>query len=325
MKNKICLTATVVLFSILTLQAQCGCLEDIFKNNAEGNSEQIVKIFDDGFFTEGPAVDSKGNVYFADLTFTSEIGNEPGHIWKYSPSNNQTVVYRSPSNMANGMIIINDTLYICEGADTGGRRLIKTDLTTGKSFILTDKFNGKFYNSPNDITIADDGTIYFTDPRYAGDEIIEQSVNGVYRLNIYGKVELVIDDISMPNGIAVSSDNKKLYVGCNDENADDAHPNFIAEYLIDESGAVKFTKYIAKFLPPTGPDGIKLGKNGFIYAALRDRYRPGIYVYSTEAMLVKKVILPEDPSNLTFKDNSQAVLYVTAGGNLYQVELHLTN
>ncbi|MCF8265171.1 MAG: SMP-30/gluconolactonase/LRE family protein, partial [Melioribacteraceae bacterium] len=210
---------TIIFFSsFISLQAQCGCLEDIFENDAEGNSQQIINLFDGGFFTEGPTVDSKGNVYFTDLTFTSETGNEPGHIWKYNPQTNETKIYRSPGNMANGMIIKNDTLFICEGADTGGRRIIKTELSTGKSYILADEFNGKRFNSPNDLTMTEDGIIYFTDPRYAGDEIIEQPVNGVYRLIPNGKVELIIDKISMPNGIAVTPDNKKLYVGCNDEN-----------------------------------------------------------------------------------------------------------
>jgi len=310
----------IVILTFAEIYAQCGCIDDM-KNDPSTYSDRIELLFDGGFFTEGPAVDSKGNVYFTDLTFTSETGNEPGHIWEYSPTTKETKIYRSPSNMANGMIIKNDTLYTCEGADTGGRRLIKTDLSTGKSFLLTDNFNGIPYNSPNDLTIADDGIIYFTDPRYAGDEPIEQPVNGVYRLNTSGQVELLIDNISMPNGITVSPDNKKLYVGCNDENAGEDNPNFIAEYLLDDKGQLTFNKYIAKFLPPTGPDGIKIGKDGFIYVALRDPYRPGIYVYSPEGVLIEKVILPEDPSNLIFADESQETLYVTAGGNLYKVEL----
>lgn len=317
---KILLPVVIIILSLVNAYAQCGCIDNL-KNDPSTYSDRIELLFDDGFFTEGPAVDSKGNVYFTDLTFTSETGNEPGHIWRYSPSTNRTSIYRSPSNMANGMIIKNDTLYTCEGADTGGRRLIKTELSTCKSFILSNNFNGKPYNSPNDLTIADDGTIYFTDPRYSGNEPIEQPVNGVYRLTVSGQVDLIIDNISMPNGITVTPDNKKLYVGCNDENADEDNPNFIAEYLIDEEGRVTFNKYIAKFLPPTGPDGIKLGKNKFIYAALRDPYRPGIYVYSPEGVLIEKLILPEDPSNLIFADESQEILYVTAGGNLYRVSL----
>lgn len=318
MKKILYIVISIIFMNVV--YSQCGCIDDM-KNDPSKYSDRIELIFDGGFFTEGPAADSKGNVYFTDLTFTSETGNEPGHIWKYSPKTNETKIYRSPSNMAIGMIIKNDTLYICEGADTGGRRLIKTDLSTCKSFILTNSFNGKPYNSPNDLTIADDGTIYFTDPRYAGEEPIEQPVNGVYRLNVFGQIELIIDNISMPNGITVTPDNKKLYVGCNDENADEEITNFIAEYLIDEEGKVTFNKYIAKFLPPTGPDGIKLGKDGFIYAALRDPYRPGIYVYSLEGVLIEKVILPEDPSNLIFADESQEILYVTAGGNLYRVSM----
>ena len=102
---KVKLLINIYFLSAIILKSQCGCLEDIFKNNADGNTKQIVKVFDDGFFTEGPAVDSAGNIYFTDLTFTSETGNEPGHIWKYSPLTGETKIFRSPSIMANGMVI----------------------------------------------------------------------------------------------------------------------------------------------------------------------------------------------------------------------------
>ena len=129
----------------------------------------------------------------------------------------------------------------------------------------------------------------------------------------------------MPNGIAVTPDNKRLYVGCNQEeeteNVDLRQGNFIAEYLVDETGRVIFNKYIVKFNPPTGPDGIKLGTDGNIYAALRDPYRPGVYIYSTEGILLNKILMEEMPSNLTFSRNEENVLYVTAGGGLYKMKV----
>ena len=128
----------------------------------------------------------------------------------------------------------------------------------------------------------------------------------------------------MPNGIAVSPDNTKLYVGCNQEEETNEDNmligNFIAEYLIQPNGNVIFNKYIAKFLPPTGPDGIKLGANGNIFAALSDDYRPGIYVYSPAGILLRKVIMPEVPSNLIFSNEDPNIIYVTAGGSLYGVK-----
>lgn len=312
----------IILFIVILVQST---IYTQIKSDMD-SSKSIIKIFDQGFFTEGPVVSKDGDVYFSDLTFTSETGNELGHIWKYLPLSNETIIYRSPSNMANGMIIKNGYLFICEGADTGGRRIIKTHLLTGKSFVLADEYDGKPFNSPNDLTIADDGTIYFTDPRYAGDEKIEQSVNGVYRLLSSGEVKLIIDNITMPNGIAVTPDNTKLYVGCNQEeetnNENLRIGNFIAEYLINDSGKVSFNKYIAKYIPPTGPDGVKLGRDGNIYAAIRDEYRPGIYVYSSEGVLLQKLMLPEVPSNLTFSNESQNILYVTAGGCLYKIILN---
>jgi len=324
--NKTSIFITVFILTHTSFYSQSEYDKDILVNDLSVNSEKILEVFNSGFFTEGPAVGSNGEVYFTDLTFISETGNIPGHIWKYSPLTNETKIYRSPSGMANGLVIDEeDNLYTCEGADTGGRRIIKTNLKSAMSIILADKYKGKLFNSPNDLTRSDDGTIYFTDPRYVGDEAIEQPVNGVYKLLPNGNVELVIDDIPMPNGIAVNRENTKLYIGCNGEvesnNEKLKQGNFIAEYIINDLGKVTFNKYIAKFTLPTGPDGIKLGKDGNVYAAIRDEDKPGVYIYSTNGELLKNVIIPKVPSNLTFSKEDKSILYVTAGGSLYKIFL----
>lgn len=291
---------------------------------------KIQKVFSGGFFTEGPAPSSNGDIYFTDLTFTSETNMEAGHIWKYSPSSGKTILYRSPSGMANGLFINpKDILFTCEGADYGGRRITKTDLKTGKSFIVAAMFNGKPFNSPNDLVIDSKGQIYFTDPRYAGHEPIEQNCMGVYKIDENGNVKLLIDNISMPNGIALSPDEKKLYVACNDESSpDDNSQNllmgvFIAEYEISSSGEIKFIRKIIEFQNGAGPDGIMVDSEGNIYAAVRDEANPFVGIYNRDGSLIEKIKLPEVPSNITFGKNKwKNYLFVTAGGSLYKIKLN---
>lgn len=293
-------------------------------------NSKIQKVFNDGFFTEGPAPSSNGDIYFTDLTFTSETNMEAGHIWKYSPSSGNTILYRSPSGMANGLYINDkDILYTCEGADYGARRITKTDLKTGKSFIVTVLFNSKLFNSPNDLVIDSRGQIYFTDPRYAGHEPIEQHCMGVYKIDESGNVKLLIENISMPNGIALSPDEKKLFVVCNDENDPNDNPKkllkgmFIAEYSISGDDGVSFNRKLIEFEKDAGPDGIAVDSEGNIYAAVRDEANPFIGIYDPDGKLIDKVKLPEVPSNITFgRSKWKNYLFITAGGSLYKIKLN---
>src|SRR5258708_22047959 len=119
--------------------------------------------------------------------------------------------------MSNGMHFdAEGNLIVCEGADVGGRRITKTDMKTGRSYILTGLYKGRPYNGPNDLTIDENGRIYFTDPRYFGYEAMEQPIMGVYRIDPDGKVTRLITDAGKPNGICVSPDQKTLYVIAND-------------------------------------------------------------------------------------------------------------
>ena len=186
MKINIYFLLTVWLFFFSHLQLFSQQSEKISNTKPE-----LIKLFDGGFFTEGPAYGSDGNIYFCDLTFTDETNMQAGIIWKYNQQTKKTSVYRSPSGMANGIAFDNNgNMIVCEGADFGGRKITSTDLETGKSKILTGLFNGFLYNSPNDLVIDKQNRIYFTDPRYAGYERIEQPCFGVYRLDNDGNVTL---------------------------------------------------------------------------------------------------------------------------------------
>jgi|WetSurSiteA1Bulk_404760.scaffolds.fasta_scaffold03431_2 gluconolactonase len=289
-------------------------------------NSKLIKLFDGGFFTEGPAYGPDGNVYFSDLTFTSETNMQAGIIWKYDSQSGKTSVYRSPSGMANGIDFDKSgSMIVCEGADFGGRKITSTDLSTGIAKILTALYNGVPYNSPNDLVIDSQNRIYFTDPRYSGYENIEQSCLGVYRLDPDGKVTLLIADIPMPNGIAISPKEDKIYIGCNFEGnyeMDIKPATAIYIYDLDINGKVSNGKIFLNYPDEYGPDGMTIDKEGNIYVALRDESDPGIYIYDSDAELIDKIPLTEVPSNVTFgKGKDKNYLFITAGGSLYKINV----
>lgn len=264
----------------------------IFPNDAEP-----VKLFDRGFFTEGPAIGPDKCIYFSDLTFTEATNMEAGIIWKYDPEKDTTFIYRSPSGMANGIAFdANGNMIVCEGADFGGRKITSTDIKTGKSRIVTALYNSKPYNSPNDLVIDKQRRIYFTDPRYAGYEAIDQPVMGVYRIEINGSVTLLISDISMPNGITLSPDEKTLYVGCNFEGDEKSNPETsINKFVLDENDNIKSSEIFIKLPDGSGPDGIITDSEGNIYVAIRNEQNPKIKVFDKGGKEISAISIPEIP------------------------------
>src|SRR5439155_6725255 len=106
-----------------------------------------------------------------------------GHIWKLDPKTLKATIFRSPSGMSNGLKFdANGDLLAAEGADQGGRRVTRTDMKTGKAYILASTFENRPFNSPNDMTIDEKGRVYFSDPRYLGHEPIDQPGQAVYRI-----------------------------------------------------------------------------------------------------------------------------------------------
>ena len=175
------------------------------------SGSQLELLFDGGFFLEGPAHGPDGNLYFTDITFTEDDGSDmqAGYIWKHNLADGSTSMFLSPSGMANGLIFDFDgNLLMAQGADFGGRAIIRLDIESGKSRILAGLFNGRSFNAPNDLVLDEVGRLYFTDPRYFGHEPLEQPVKGVYRVDLDGSISRIIDETGMPNGIVISPDQK---------------------------------------------------------------------------------------------------------------------
>src|SRR4051812_38353183 len=187
---------------------------------------KLEKLWADGEFTEGPAEGPDGCVYFSD------IGNR---IMRFDPKTGKTAAFRDPSGRSNGLKFdAKGRLVACEGANTGGNRRISITETDGTVRTLAGTWDGKRFNSPNDLAIDRKGHVYFSDPRYVGDEKREIDTESVYRIDPDGKVTRLITDVEKPNGMLISPDGKTLYVA--DSNPKGAR-NLLA-FALNDDGAV---------------------------------------------------------------------------------------
>jgi gluconolactonase len=304
---------------------------------------KLMRLFDGGCaLTEGVAAGHDGFMYFSDITFTAFCKDESGkflqagNIWKYDPETGETTIWRSPSGMSNGLKFDKEgNLIAALGADYGGRMLIKTDMASGKSYILSGLYDGKPYNSLNDVSIDEQGRIYFSDPRYLGHEPIFQPGYAVYRLDPDGTVERIVTDGGKTNGVLVSPDQQTLYVVSNDdgwfdfmrlkegETAPAKGHHVLQAYDLAADGTVSNRRVLVDYHPYSGPDGIIADVDGNLYAAVRAENRPGIAVYNPEGKELAFIPTGEElPTNVGFgRGEERNVLYVTSGKSLYKIKM----
>jgi gluconolactonase len=297
-----------------------------------------------GGLTEGPAVAPDGSIYFTDMPF----GPDPGMIIRFDPSKRETTVFTADSGKANGLTCDADgNLVACEGADYGGRRVSRWDRATGKSQTVADKFNGKRFNAPNDICIDTKGRIYFSDPRYLGTEPRELEHRAVYRINKDGSVVEITHDVEKPNGVALSPDEKTLYVGDHNNGTDRIDPTApppkigamkVYSFPLDADGLVAGPKKtLVDFGPENGCDGICVDVKGNIYLTCRSLKRPGLMVIDPTGKELAFVPTgpanqkPEQgkdpvglPSNCEFGIGGEdTMLYLTIDKSLYRIRLKI--
>ncbi|HVA46830.1 MAG TPA: SMP-30/gluconolactonase/LRE family protein [Pirellulales bacterium] len=274
-------------------------------------------------FTEGPAVDAEGNVYFSDI--------ENNRILKLAPDGRRSV-FREPSHRTNGQTFDREgRLLHCEGAEFGpggGRRVTRTNLATGNDEVLTDRFEGRRYNSPNDICVDGRGRIYFTDPCYGDRSQMEMTVEGVYRIDLDGRVVRILQqpDVERPNGLAVTQDCRRLYVV--DSCPTPGGNRKIWSFDLDDEGNPQGHRLVYDFAPGRGGDGMRLDVEGNLYVAAgvsRPRHAnetadvpPGIYLITPQGELRGRIPIGEDVlTNLAFGGPDGRTLYITAGKTLF--------
>src|SRR5262245_60399991 len=142
------------------------------------------------------------------------MGNDPCRIIRLDPQTKEKEVFSEDGGHAHGLMFDAEAYRIaCEGSEKGGCCVSKWDVKTKKKTVLTDEYLGKKFNAPNDLCIDLKGRIYFTDPRYLGDEPRELEHRAVYRIETDGQVTEITHDCEKPNGIAISPDQKTLYIG----------------------------------------------------------------------------------------------------------------
>jgi len=279
-------------------------------------------VFAGGYFLESPAVAPDGSVYFSDITYAHPSGMQAGHIWRYDPKSGVTDIFRSPSGMSNGILFDSrGDMVVAEGADFGGRRITRTDMRTSKSYIMVGLYKGRPLNSPNDLDIDAKGRIYFTDPRYNGHEPVEQPVMGIYRIDPDGGVRLLAANLWLPNGIAVSPDQKTLYVvSCGSYNMnfveaapiEGGPPSVVHAYDLLGDGTLRYRQPLVTFPDGTWGDGMTVDRDGNLYIAVSGSPKErGVHVYAPDGRSLAHLPTPEDAVNLDFGQGADSnLLYV---------------
>ena len=278
---------------------------DLFKSYIK--TTEFKQLFNDTLWAEGPCY-----IPHKDMLVWSDIPNN--RMMKLVKG--QVSEFRNPSNFCNGNTIDNDENLI--SCSHGGRCIYKTDDELNVSLIV-DQFDGKKFNSPNDVCVKSDNTIWFTDPPYG---ILsdyegypgEQEYGGcnVFSFNTKKNIlKVITTNLDRPNGIAFSHDEKKLYIA-------DTGENIKCMYVFDVEGDLISNQKLVYDFKPFFSDGFRCDKDGNIWTSAGK----AIKCFNPQNELIGQLILPELVSNLEFGGKEGNILYVTATSSLYAMELN---
>jgi sugar lactone lactonase YvrE len=266
---------------------------------------QVEKVAAGFKFTEGPVWHPDGFLLFSDIPANT--------IYKWQPKQ-KTVIFRQPSGNANGNTLDRSQRLI--SAEHGNRRVSRTE-KDGQIVTLASHYQGKRLNSPNDLAMKSDGSIYFTDPPFGIEpEQEELGFYGVYRLAPDGKLTLLVKDLVRPNGIAFAPDETKLYVN-------DSEKGYIRVFDIKSDGMLANGKVFARLKPSSeegAADGMKVDIKGNVYSTGPG----GVWIFSPNGDLLGIIETPEPPANLAWGDSDYQTLFITARHSLYRVRLQIS-
>jgi len=301
-------------------------------------ADAVIEKLGDGFkWTEGPVWIHAGYLLFAEIP--------SNRIMKWSPRGGMSVFmhpsgytgtepFKGPESGSNGMTL--DPQGRLTVAGHARRNVYRLEsLEKGATLtVLAEKYEGKRLSSPNDLVYKSDGSLYFTDPPYGlptqsdNDPQKELSFNGVFRVPNAashragappddGKLQLIIKDLTRPNGIAFSPDEKYLYIAVSDP----AHKVWM-RYDVQPDGSVANGKVFYDSTPdkaPGSPDGIKVDRKGNLYGSGPG----GLWIFSPEGTHLGTLKLPENMANLNWGDADAKTLYIAASSSLYRVRLKI--
>lgn len=284
-------------------------LLEVYEEEARGvlAPEALLELVADGFiFTEGPVWDfARGHLVFSDIPADT--------MYRYRPGRGVSV-HRKPSNFSNGMTIDRaGRLVVCEHRT----RRVAQETGPGVFATVVDSYQGKRLNAPNDVVVASDGSIVFTDPHYGlgegfgGPAEQELSHRGVYRLPPDGSgIQLLAADFDGPNGLALAPSGDRLYV-------DDTEGGHIRSFRIDEGWRLSGGEVLAE-LRGDGEgvlDGLKVDEDGALYCTGPG----GIFVVHPSGAVLARIRVPEVAANLAWGDADAMSLYMTASNKLYRL------
>ena len=251
----------------------------------------------------------KGYLLFSDVP--------PGIVYKWTPKDGATV-YRNPSFHSNGLTFDRQgRFYACESEG----RVSRTD-AKGVRTVIAERYQDKNLNSPNDIVVKSDGSVYFSDPTYGLTppnvpvaRSAQLDFRGVYRISPNGDLTLLSREFGQPNGLAFSPDEKRLYV-------DDSERNNIRVFDVQPDGTLTNDRVFAtprEQGKEGATDGMKVDVKGNVYCT-----GPGaVWVYAPSGALLGKIATPEVPANCAFGDKDRKTLYITARHSVYRVRLRI--
>jgi len=273
---------------------------------------KLEKLWGEGDFTEGGALAGDGAIVFSD------IGNR---LMRYDPASGSVTVFREPSGRANGLIFDpRGRLIAAEGANTGGGRRISITERDGTVRTLADSFQGRRFNSPNDVAVDHRGRVYFSDPRYVGDEPRELVFEAVFRIDPdTGNVARLDTTAAKPNGVAISPDGRTLYVSDNGPK----RRALLALNLDPDTGAVSSPRVLHDFGNGRGIDGMTVTTDGRIVAAAGSGPDAGASVFTPDGRRLAIIPTPEAPTNVEFGGADRKTLYITAGKSLYRIDTRM--
>jgi gluconolactonase len=285
---------TMIYALAVCLLVVAGCTAQ--NKSVVATGAQVQKLSGGFRFTEGPAADAEGNVYFTDIP--------NNRILKWS-LDGKLSTFRDDSGGANGLYFDKKgNLLACEG---GGQRLVSIDMQ-GNLTVLADTYKDNKFNSLNDLWIDRKGGVYFTDPRYGSRDNLPQDGEHVYYLTPDRKKTIrVIGDMVRPNGLIGTRDGKLLYV------ADHGGKQTFV-YRINKDGTLSDKKLFA----PEGSDGMTIDNEGNVYLTTSV-----VAVYDRNGQKTEQITVPENPANVTFGGRDKRTLFITARTSLYALRMRV--
>jgi gluconolactonase len=267
-------------------------------------------LYDACTFTEGP-------VWFADLGMLVWSDIPADRMLAWTPDGHVRL-FREPSMCANGNTRDRQgRLVTCEHLS---RRVTRTE-PDGSITVIADRYQGRRLNSPNDVVVRADGTIWFTDPDYGlrqnvQDQPKEQAHDNVFRFDpATGVLRSVVDDFDKPNGLAFSPDQRTLYVADSAITDGPDHPSHIRAFRVSDDGTLSGGDVFATTVGV--PDGMRVDTSGNLWASAG----PGVNVYTPDGVLLGRVELPVDVTNLAFGSPGSGHMFVTAGTSVHLVRV----